>query len=729
MMREDVVFMADLPKWRHRRYGLFLHANLACVPAWAPIGRDARRYLEDLKDPDLSVEVAAHHQSRWSHVREPSEFLSLLHFAMFSPQQWVDLARDAGMSHLVQVAKDTDGLCWWDAPDSDFTVVAAGPSRNVCQEIATACSQAGLGYGTAFATDVSHLAQSHLAQHQVAQITDLVERIGSRYLVGITEAEHTDNESREAITACVSDLRAQHPDLIVDDTWGVRNPDRATQLSAPPTDICDTPWELVRGLGAGWGHNRVETAQHRLTPSQIVALLTEVLAKGGNLMFAVGVGAEGRLLEHHGVALRAAGAWITAHADLVHRSTPWKIWGDDQVRYLRTGLSDQRGECLWAVDLTGRGEFAALSSVVGEITDITDEIGTAVQAWAQTSEGLRIERPVGLATRRNLQRDIDPSSIAVYRVWLRSAEDQKAEHLEHGLFDPELFAAPNIDLTALLGAAVPGTVVQLGEAVYAGGGEIPPGVTIRGLGPHRTRILVDPARPLHVGSSTRIEFLGIEPDLLSPQTPDRSGQSLITLSGDSAVLLGVRVDGSVHVFGEDHLLRSCDLKTVRGREIGHLTVSRCHFAASRPDAHIGIELLGGSQHLIEGCEIIGYRTAIACGATEHLRIRGNAIASGLWGMRITNSQAPHLVGNTVKAASRAIDIDGGSGAVIDANAVSDGDSGCLVRNGATSVIVSGNHWQHCRIGLMIWGAGEVVHHSNIVAGLLEPEHAVMTGPT
>jgi alpha-L-fucosidase len=79
--------------------------------------------------------------------------------------------------------------------------------------------------------------------------------------------------------------------------------------------------------------------------------------------------------------------------------------------------------------------------------------------------------------------------------------------------------------------------------------------------------------------------------------------------------------------------------------------------------------------------------------------------------------------------TRATDIDGGSGAVIDANAVSDGDSGCLVRNGATSVIVSGNHWQHCRIGLMIWGAGEVVHHSNIVAGLLEPEHAVMTGPT
>jgi hypothetical protein len=615
IVREDGRLMADLRRGRDRRFGLFLQTNLASVPAWAPIGLDASRYLEYLADPDFSIEVQAHHRSRWDHVQQPTDFLPLLHFELFDPERWVDLAVSAGMSHIVQVAKDSQGVCWWDAPLTEVTTA----------------------------------------------------------------------------------LRVAYPDLVVDDSSGVAATGRS---------------EILRGLGAGRGHNRVETAHHRLTPTQIVALLTEAIAKGGSLMIAVGMGPDGRLPEHHAVALRAAGSWVTAHSDLVHESTPWTVWGDDQVRYLRTGESDDRGECLWAIDLTRRGEFTALGSAAGEITEISLANDTLLADWEQSTAGLRIAPTPG----RTHRRDHDPAAIAVYRVWLRSAAIDQTEPIERSLFDPDLFTAPSIDLTAILAEAAPGSVVQLGEATYAGGGKIPAGLTIRGLGANRTHILIDPSRPLEVQDHTRIEFLRVEPDPLAPPPVEQADLSLLSVKGTSTTLLGVQVEGPVHVSGDDHLLRSCELTSLRGREIHHLTVSRCHFRSPEPDDGIGIDLFGGSHHLIENCEISTYRAAITCEGTDHLRVRGNAITGGIWGIRIIRCESPHLVGNTVRAITRATEIDGGSGAVIDANAVSDGDSGCLIRNGATSVIVSGNHWQHCRIGLMLWGAGEVIHHSNIVAG-------------
>jgi alpha-L-fucosidase len=690
-MREDELFMAELPPWRHRRYGLFVQANLASVPAWAPIGLDASRYLDYLNDPALCVEVTAHHQSRWDHVNAATDFLPLLDFGLFDPQQWIDLARTAGMNHIVQVAKDTDGLCWWDAPATDLRA-----PTNVTAAFAAACERNQMAFGTAFAVN-----STEDLSDQRAQITDLVERIGSRYLLGISP--------QHRLTDVTTALCATYPDLVVEDSTGVTAAGRL---------------EILRGLGAGRGHNRVETAHHRLTPTQIVALLTETIAKGGSLMIAVGMGADGRLPEHHAVALRAAGSWVTAHSDLVHKSTPWTVWGDDHVRYLRTGEADDRGECLWAIDLTRRGEFAALGSAAGEITEISLANDTLLADWEQSTAGLRIAPTPG----RTHRRDHDPATIAVYRVWLRSATTHQNEPVERSLFDPDLFAAPSIDLAAILAEAAPGSVVQLGEATYAGGGRIPAGLTIRGLGANRTHILIDPSRPLEIQDHTRIEFLRMEPDPLAPPPVEQADLSLLSVKGTSTTLLGVQVEGPVHVSGDDHLLRSCELTSLRGREIHHLTVSRCHFRSPQPDDGIGIDLFGGSHHLIENCEISTYRAAITCEGTDHLRVRGNAITGGIWGIRIIRCESPHLVGNTMRAITRATEIDGGSGAVIDANAVSDGDSGCLIRNGATSVIVSGNHWQHCRIGLMLWGAGEVIHHSNIVAGLLEPEHAVLIGP-
>ena len=52
------------------------------------------------------------------------------------------------MGYTVFVAKHHDGLCWWDAPGTDRTVLHDGPGRNVLAEYAAACERSGLVFGT-----------------------------------------------------------------------------------------------------------------------------------------------------------------------------------------------------------------------------------------------------------------------------------------------------------------------------------------------------------------------------------------------------------------------------------------------------------------------------------------------------------------------------------------------------------------------------------------------------
>ena len=54
----------------------------------------------------------------------------------------------------------------------------------------------------------------------------------------------------------------------------------------------------------------------------------------------------------------------------------------------------------------------------------------------------------------------------------------------------------------------------------------------------------------------------------------------------------------------------------------------------------------------------------------------------------------------------------GRGAVVEGNAVGGGDTGCLVRGGASDCLISGNRWERCRVGLMLWEVDRVEHAGN-----------------
>lgn len=708
-VREDGTGMGAPLWWQRRRFGVMFHASLATVPGWAPIGADPAWYRahtdpsvrDVLLHPSPLVETVAHHADRWSHVENFADFFPFLTFDEYDPDEWAGLARDAGMGYAVMVAKHHDGLCWWDAPGTDRTVLHDGPARNVLGEFAAACERADLVFGTSYSlldwADERYPGCTYVDDVVHPQILDLVQRYGSKMLWGDGHwgagGDHW--RSDELVAAA----RAIDPEIIVNDRWWAADPDVRTFEQRVPDDIMLSPFEVRRGLGRGIGHNRAERDEHLLSPAAIVGLLTEVVAKGGHLLLCIAPDASGRIPESHAERLRAAGGWVRRHTDLIGSGVPWRTWGDDDCRYIVVE------DVLHAIDVSGRGRFRALDRAEGTVRAIRTLDG-AEMSFEQDDRGVTLERGPRRAARLPV----------VYRIDVDAVPEAPIQLFPGG-------TAAAIELAPLLAGARSGAIVQLGDGRYVGPARIPDGVTVRGLGPHRTTIDGIESAAVVLGTRSRLEHCSVrgagERIVWLPRF-------VVSIAGDQACVLGCHIDGHVEISGDGARVTSCRASGVVSTDADAVTISRTSFRGMHWDC--AVDLTGGSGHVVDGGEFRRVLQAIRLTRTIGAEIRGNEIHARWWGIQLIDTEGSMVFGNSVADTMRAVDVDGGTLAQVTGNAVHDGDSGCLVQRGASDAEITGNHWERCRVGLLAWDAGRVRHHDNAMVDLLEPDAQVIIGP-
>jgi len=117
-------------EWFERsRLGMFVHWNhSSLVPteiSWA-------MYAE--KKPGMPMKEYENLAKRFNPVS-------------FNAAEWVRLAQEAGMAHILVVVKHHDGFAMWDTKVSDYKITNTPFKRDYCAEIAEACHKAGMRYG------------------------------------------------------------------------------------------------------------------------------------------------------------------------------------------------------------------------------------------------------------------------------------------------------------------------------------------------------------------------------------------------------------------------------------------------------------------------------------------------------------------------------------------------------------------------------------------------------
>lgn len=668
--------------WSRHRIGLFVHMSADSVPAWAPIGRPADRYRLDHDGADTSdplVETLAHHRDRWQHVTDHADFVGLLTFDAFDADEWTALARDTGAGSLVVTARDRYGLNWFDTPGVSRT----GP--DVLARLATACERDDLVLGASYwiGTDDGRTSPRDLGI--------LVDEFGVRRLSGgdpgsVRRPRHELFGDRSG------------PELVVDDRL-VDDPDALRVVDRCPRVPQDEPWELRIPIGGGPAFNRAEREEHLATPAQLVSDLTEAIAKGGRALLMLGADAQGRLPSTHAERCRAVGGWLRRHRDLVDRGEPWQRWGDDHTRHLV--LDD----VLHVIDVSGRGVFTALDRQVGRIDRIETLDGAPI-GYVQDERGVRLERPPRKEHRLP----------QVYRVGIGPPPEPPIR-----LFDePE---ATTIEFGPLVASATRGTIVQLGDAVHVGSACVPSGVTVRGLGPDRTVIRVGAGDAVHLLSGARLEHCTVV-----AAGRDVPGSAIVVAEGDAAVVVGCSVAGTVRVTGSHVRIVSVTATAIRSDGADHVSVVRGSFVVPSDDEFTAIEINGGVGHLIDSCRIGAAPTGVRITRSVGAVVRGNRFRSRWTGVHLVDCEDTAILANSFERVVRAVDISGGSGAAVSGNLATAGDSGAVVRNGATDCTVTGNRWEHTRIGLLTWGAGVVHHHDNDCIDLGDPDGTIVSGP-
>lgn len=288
------------------RFGLFIHWGLYSIPAQGEMS------VKDL--------------SREDRERLASQFRP----ARFDANEWVGLAKEAGMRYITLVTKHAEGFCLFDSKLTSFDSVDQAAHKDFVAEMVKAAHAAGLhivlyysmldwyhpGYKTGIAEYVDYM-------H--GQIRELCTDYGP------IDGVWFDSDFNRVARVWRSDelvemIRSLQPSALINDRLGK---DRHQSYQSdffvyeqkvpdePPTrDGLIHPWELAAPIGTTWGYKSNDSTLK--SAAEIVRLLVDAASKGGNLLLNIGPMATGQIPDEFASRLRAVGQWMRVNGASIY---------------------------------------------------------------------------------------------------------------------------------------------------------------------------------------------------------------------------------------------------------------------------------------------------------------------------------------------------------------------------------------------------------------------------
>lgn len=135
----------DAKKWfkEEAKFGLMIH--------WGLYSLLAGEYKGQRMD-----EIAEWIQSRFRIPNaEYGRLADAFNPVCFNADEWVSLAKSAGMNYIVMTAKHHEGFCLFDSEVDDFNAVRGTPfGRDIIGEMAEACRRAGMKFGLYYSQEL-----------------------------------------------------------------------------------------------------------------------------------------------------------------------------------------------------------------------------------------------------------------------------------------------------------------------------------------------------------------------------------------------------------------------------------------------------------------------------------------------------------------------------------------------------------------------------------------------
>ncbi|MBN2807663.1 MAG: alpha-L-fucosidase [Prolixibacteraceae bacterium] len=339
-----------VPQWfGDAKFGIFIHWGLYSVPAWAPANADIGVYAKYAEwywyrihdDSEAGKLFRAYHNNTYGADFKYQDFAADFKAEHFDPAQWAELFGKAGAKYVVLTSKHHEGFTLWPSEQSwNWNSMDLGPHRDLCGELSTAVKAAGLHMGFYYSLYewFNPLYKKHpgkyVDEHMIPQMKDLVLRYEPDVLWTDGEWDHPSetwksteflswlyNESPVKDRVCVNDrwgseTRGKHGGYFTTE-YGLVHHEEGVNLQ-------QKPWEECRGIGTSFGYNRIETPENYSSTEQLLELLIQTVAAGGNLLLDVGPTADGRIPALMQQRLLDLGAWLQVNGEAIYETITWE---------------------------------------------------------------------------------------------------------------------------------------------------------------------------------------------------------------------------------------------------------------------------------------------------------------------------------------------------------------------------------------------------------------------
>jgi alpha-L-fucosidase len=156
-------------------------------------------------------------------------------------------------------------------------------------------------------------------------------------------------------------------------------------------DVQAKPWECVRGMDQSFGHNEQSRPEHFLPHDELLWMLTDITAKGGNLLLNVGPRGDARLPDAQLMRLGWLADWVVPHAEAIAATRPWVVPGTTTgegapLRYTA------RDDTVYAF-VQGPSGSVTLPDVRSTPTTAVSAIDGTPLAWKDTPAGIVVDAP------------------------------------------------------------------------------------------------------------------------------------------------------------------------------------------------------------------------------------------------------------------------------------------------------------------------------------------------
>jgi alpha-L-fucosidase len=335
----------------------------------------------------------------------------------FHPADWAELAKLAGMKYVVFTTKHHAGFCMFDTETTDFDVMSTPFKRDITKEVVDAFRAQGIAVGFYFSPDdfwyLHHKAKVPMARaphkgvtpaelpgllaHDQAQIRELLTRYGKIDFLFI-------DGPAEGLRELAWDLQ---PDLVV--TRGaIETPEQRI-----PGVPMDRPWEACLTMGTEWNYKPYDETYK--SASEVLAILIETRAKGGNLLLNVGPKPDGELPLEQDERLRKVAFWNFVNGEAIDAVRPWVVTNEGDVWFTKkknedtvyailtrmpTVLGDRKKVTLRSVKATPATTISVLGHA-GKILEYRPDVDPK-PTFTQDDKGLHLDVVMGqrLATNR-----------------------------------------------------------------------------------------------------------------------------------------------------------------------------------------------------------------------------------------------------------------------------------------------------------------------------------------